>query len=138
MKYQHADNFDNIGEDDAADTSASQGKQRPAWRLHLARCLAGLECGCNGLRLRLIARWIAVKRAYSRRALSTVSTLAPISGDDLNRVAIFEDAGGWCAERGATDARQMRRVGESCRVRRLGEGRSMRAAEQGGQQAFPA
>src|SRR5215470_1601001 len=40
-------------------------------------------------------------------------TLAPRAGNDLNSVAIFENAGGWYAKRGATDARQVRRVGKS-------------------------
>ena len=38
----------------------------------------------------------------------TLHILALSTGNDLNSVAIFEEAGGWHTERGAKDARQVR------------------------------
>src|SRR5215475_12439293 len=59
--------------------------------------------------------WCAHARPQSRneafasplsRSGLGVHTLAPRDGNDLNGVAVFENEGGWYAERGATDARQ--------------------------------
>jgi hypothetical protein len=72
------------------------------------------------------------------RSRLTPHTLALSTGNDLNSVAIFEEAGGWHTERGAKDARQVRRVGEACRVSSLGEGSPTRTDANGGQQVLPA
>src|SRR5262245_25240407 len=72
------------------------------------------------------------------RSRLAMHTLALSTGNDLNSVAIFEEARGWHTERGAKDARQVRRVGEARRVSSLGEGSPACAGAQGDQQALPA